>query len=118
MREIPYPNPLHAAQPRKARHLAVWMAVGVVGVSLIVRLMFLHQMLARQGLEQVIRFNWDSREYVHLAQNLAGRGQYVYDTDPPPLVAAGAGPSSLPPPSTEPHTVSHFFGLLRTPGYP
>ena len=28
------------------------------------------------------------------------------------------GPGRLPAPSTEPPAVSHFFGLLRTPGYP
>lgn len=69
--------------------LAVW------ALSLTVRLAFVANVLSQNSVETIVAFNWDSREYLHLAKNLSERGTYEIDTPE-----------------------SRFFAMLRTPGYP
>jgi 4-amino-4-deoxy-L-arabinose transferase-like glycosyltransferase len=76
--------------------------LAIFGLSLFLRLLFVGTELRGHSQAQIITFNWDSREYVHLGHNLASTGHYLDDTNP----------------DAEARRQSHFFGLLRTPGYP
>ncbi len=69
--------------------LAIW------AFAFAMRAIFVSDVLAHCSTRQIHDFHFDSREYVHLAQNLANTGEYEIDTPE-----------------------SHFFALLRTPGYP
>ena len=94
------------------------LVMGVVSLALLLRLLFVAQVLRENTPAAIASFNWDSREYLHLAHNLTTQGRYVYDRDP--ILAAPAEANVDPDPFARhvSHQVSHHYGLLRTPGYP
>jgi 4-amino-4-deoxy-L-arabinose transferase-like glycosyltransferase len=65
------------------------------GASIFLRLTFVHQVLLQNPPASIVGFDFDSREYLHLAKNIAERGVYAIDSPE-----------------------SRFFAMLRTPGYP
>ena len=80
----------------------IWVCVAVFSLSLGIRALYVGLELRGHSTAQIIAFNWDSREYVHLGHNLASAGTYVDWTNP----------------DAQSLRISHFFAMLRTPGYP
>ncbi len=84
-------------QPRPYRvRGTITLLLTIWAVSLVLRLLLAHQTLADNSERQIFDFNFDTREYVHLAHNLAAPG-HAYNLD---------------------NAESRFFSQLRTPGYP
>jgi len=81
------------APKRRGRVLLFLLSVWLFAFAL--RAEFVIEVFANSTEEQVLKLHYDSREYHHLARNLAETGQYQIDTHE-----------------------SRFFALLRTPGYP
>ena len=90
--------------------------MGVVSLALLLRLLFVAQVLRENTPAGIAAFNWDSREYLHLAHNLSTQGRYVYDRNPADPAPEESDTDPLA--RHVPRQVSHHFGLLRTPGYP
>ncbi len=74
---------------------ALGVAAVIVLIALALRLAFAALVVREHSGVEILSFAGDSREYAHLAHNLARAGGYVNDD-----------------------AVSHRLGLLRTPGYP
>ena len=103
---------------QKQRGPDIRLVMGIVSLALLLRLLFVAQVLRENTPAGIAAFNWDSREYLHLAHNLATQGRYVYDDDPVPAAPAEGGADPDPLAQQVSRQVSHHYGLLRTPGYP
>lgn len=103
---------------QKQRGPDIRLVMGIVSLALLLRLLFVAQVLRENTTAGIAAFNWDSREYLHLAHNVATQGRYVYDVDPIPALPAEGGADPDPLARHVSRQVSHHYGLLRTPGYP